>query len=975
MNDHLLSAVRQTAPAYGSVPFWSWNDRLDPEELRRQIRAMKKIGMHGFFMHARGGLETEYLSDEWFACIAASVDEAKKQGMDAWSYDENGWPSGFAGGLLLKDEDNHARYMTAEETEAYPAGDDVLAVYVIADGKCRRATDRDNGPYRVIRERTDSSYVDVMRLDITEKFIAATHEEYKKRLGADFGGAMPGFFTDEPQYYRYAAPYSRSLPAEFRARFGYDLFDALAAVFWEYEGSTAHRYDYFLLIHELYTNHFIRPIYEWCEANGCQLTGHSIEESSLAGQMMCCGGVMPFYQYEHIPGIDYLGRGMQTDLSSKQLGSVCAQVGRKKALSETFACCGWDVSPRELKRIAEMQYAGGVNLMCQHLYPYSERGQRKRDYPAHYSEHNPWYGKMVDFDRHFANLGALLGAGEEVASTLVVHPIRAAYRTYSRLNPGASIAELERDTHELVMWLGTHQVPYHFGDEGMMETLASVEGSRLRVGRCVYDYVVVPKMATLTAHTVQLLRQYQAAGGRLCFVGEIPGEVDARRADLSDLGSNVTLDDIAAAAGVITRTVDGAPIPALRQRIRIADGRRIIFTANITEGDVYGARMVIRDCAGAVGVSTDTWEKFPLCGRRLADGSLEIGLDLPGSASIVILEDADAEMQPILPIGGAKPAIALPTTWTLTESPMNVLTIDHAAVSVDGGVSFTDVRPIERVRDNLLAERYEGTLALRYPFTVSDVPGVAELIWENASVTGVTVNGHAVQATGYLEPDPAFSRADIAQYLRPGENEAVLTMNYYQKPLVYEVLFGHVMESLRNCLCFDTEIECVYIRGDFRLGVDAAQCSDSVRHTVEYAGDFPITASRREIRIADMVRDGLPFFGGTVDAEAVLAWKPGDPTVFRPEGRFAACDVWVRGEYAGCVFFQSEIDLAPWLREGENMLRVRVVTALRNTMGPHHRPDPEPYGVGPNTFSYECEWNGGDCKEYLPRYAFVKFGI
>ena len=69
--------------------------------------------------------------------------------------------------------------------------------------------------------------------------------------------------------------------------------------------------------------------------------------------MMCIGGVMPFYEYEHIPGIDYLGRGLTDDVAPKQLGSACAQLGKKKTLSEMFGCCGWDVSPTELKRIEE----------------------------------------------------------------------------------------------------------------------------------------------------------------------------------------------------------------------------------------------------------------------------------------------------------------------------------------------------------------------------------------------------------------------------------------------------------------------------------------------------------------------------------------------------------------------------------------------------------------------------------------------
>lgn len=51
-------------------------------------------------MHARGGLETEYMGDEWFENVGASVCEAKKLGMHPWAYDENGWPSGFGNSLV-----------------------------------------------------------------------------------------------------------------------------------------------------------------------------------------------------------------------------------------------------------------------------------------------------------------------------------------------------------------------------------------------------------------------------------------------------------------------------------------------------------------------------------------------------------------------------------------------------------------------------------------------------------------------------------------------------------------------------------------------------------------------------------------------------------------------------------------------------------------------------------------------------------
>jgi OPA family glycerol-3-phosphate transporter-like MFS transporter/OPA family sugar phosphate sensor protein UhpC-like MFS transporter len=46
--------------------------------------------------------------------------------------------------------------------------------------------------------------------------------------------------------------------------------------------------------------------------------------------------------------------------------------------------------------------------MCQHLYPYSERGQRKRDYQSHYSDHNPWQPYLKEFNEYFTRLGYII---------------------------------------------------------------------------------------------------------------------------------------------------------------------------------------------------------------------------------------------------------------------------------------------------------------------------------------------------------------------------------------------------------------------------------------------------------------------------------------------------------------------------------------------------------------------------------------
>jgi len=60
--------------AYRGKPFWSWNGQLEIDELIRQIGIFKEMGMGGYFMHSRTGLQTRYLGREWFDCINACTD-------------------------------------------------------------------------------------------------------------------------------------------------------------------------------------------------------------------------------------------------------------------------------------------------------------------------------------------------------------------------------------------------------------------------------------------------------------------------------------------------------------------------------------------------------------------------------------------------------------------------------------------------------------------------------------------------------------------------------------------------------------------------------------------------------------------------------------------------------------------------------------------------------------------------------------
>lgn len=965
-----IREIRENSLEYGSIPFWSWNDRLDPTELRRQINIMHDLRMNGFFMHARGGLETEYLSEEWYDCIRACVDEAEKLGMEAWSYDENGWPSGFAGGILLKDRANWATYLKYETSPGFPEGENILGVYVIENGKCRRVTAPEDGAreYGAVVQCWDESYVDTLRADITEKFIAATHEEYKKRIG--FSNSMPGFFTDEPQYYRWGTPWSEKLPEEFSARWGYDVLDGLAALFVDFDGAKEFRWDYYRLLHELFISNFIKVIYDWCEANGCKLTGHAVEESTLHGQMWCCGGIMPFYAYEHIPGIDYLGRDLQSDIASRQLGSACAQLGKKKAISEMYGCCGWDVTPNELKRIADLQYVNGINLMCQHLYPYSIRGQRKTDYPCHYSEHLPWQHKLGAFNEYYNNLGYILSRGTEQARVLVIHPIHAAYLTYKRAEDAESVRGLQEDFYALNSLLSDRQIPYHFGDEWMMESMAEVQGDRIRVGKCTYDCVVVPAMDTLDASTVRLLKTYMANGGKVHLFGKAPSRIDGRKADLSWLHSTCTVDELAETADVSLEK-DGAKVPQLRQMTRLTEHGRAIYITNLSGEKIESVRATVRNCRRLCALDLNTLELNSLPCEVAADGC-RMTLTFEDSQSWMLLETD--EPAPALPAAPESGRIPLTGGFTLTEKPENMMTLDFAELSYDGE-TWEKSRPILLIRDLLLRRRYRGDVWLRFTFTADELPDGLRMVVEPMRLTSIAVNGAPVILTDEWWLDRSFRTADIAPYVRTGKNEIVLRIDYFQRDYVYYVLYSGVSESLRNCLCFDTEIENIYLVGGFRVLTDPARFTFGERSAVCCDGGFSLAAQKDEIDFSNIVTDGYPFFGGAIEARTTYVYAPGGAATLSLTGRCAVCDVTVNGQFAGTAMFRRNLDLSPWLREGENTISLKMYNTLRNLLGPHHHAEAESYGVGPKSFTLESMWDGETCPDYRERYSFVRFGI
>jgi len=66
---------------YRGAPFQAWNTKLEKRQLLSQIDDFAEMGMGGFHMHVRTGLDTEYMGAEFMDMIRACVEHAETKNM------------------------------------------------------------------------------------------------------------------------------------------------------------------------------------------------------------------------------------------------------------------------------------------------------------------------------------------------------------------------------------------------------------------------------------------------------------------------------------------------------------------------------------------------------------------------------------------------------------------------------------------------------------------------------------------------------------------------------------------------------------------------------------------------------------------------------------------------------------------------------------------------------------------------------
>ncbi len=1009
MDEKFLSDFMTPGSEFRGKPFWAWNGKLDPEELRRQIRIFHRMGLGGFFMHSRVGLDTEYLGEDWFDCVEACIEQADELSMEAWLYDEDRWPSGAAGGIVTRNPDYRRRHLVVDRYDE-PAGfqwtPEVVAAFSanIENNAASRVEPLEPGSENQVRSgrsvlafriETDQptpwhngqTYLDTMNDEAVRRFIEVTHEKYASEVGEDFGGIIPGIFTDEPNYGSVGPerlPWTGRLPEVFRERYGYDLLPHLVELFFDVDGKQVSqpRYHYHDCITHLFVDAFARQIGRWCEENNLLHTGHVLAEETLRSQTRVVGSGMRFYEYMQAPGIDILTEHRRELNTAKQCSSVANQCGRQWRLSELYGCSGWDFSFEAHKAVGDWQAACGINLRCQHLSWYTMLGEAKRDYPASIAYQSPWWEFYDKVEGYFARVHAAMGRGAEVRDLLVIHPIESVWT----MRNDDEIEQYDSIFERLAIVLTSGHVDFDYGDEEMIARRAEIDESGdetvFKLGEATYKAVLIPPLKTIRKSTLDLLKKFHDAGGLLVFVGQPPVYVDALASDEpGELASSCRQVE-AVDESMLTAVADrckrlaitgpgGNELSEVMYMLREDERAFYLFLANtghlprnLLEDSLALDRTVdhpeviitgFGECRGTpVEPDPETGAITEAVAAKNADGwTIKTSLPRIGSRLFVVPKGETSSLKaiPRKDYRDVSSQELNPERWEISLSEDNPLLLDRPRCRIGAG-EWREPEEILRVdcavRDALGIEHRGGRMVqpwarrkrenprsipvqLSYEFGVEHIPsGELRLALERPDVFDIKINGCPVSsdAVSGWWVDRSLETVPIdPALLHRGRNELSLRLDYPED---------------------FSGLEIVYLLGHFGTECEGTELS--------------VIAPPEALVPGDWVGQGLTFYSGSVCYRHRIAppeLKENQQLVVRlGDYRGVAARVLVNGASAGIAAWEpNEVDITEAVAGagGEVELGIEVIGHRRNSHGPLHIAEKWPDWTGPEQFLMEGE--------------------
>jgi hypothetical protein len=994
----LSSQFSNPPKEYTTAPFFVWNGDITNEEIDKDLVSFKNAGSSQVIIHPRPGLITEYLSKNWFELYQHAVEKGKELDMNIWIYDENSYPSGFAGGHVpdeMPESYNKGQGLNMTKADILPDTIDKYYLCLKEEGgiyKDITSTISDEkgktGKYflfsKTYNEKSDwyggFSYVDLLYPGVTQKFIEVTMKGYEKNIGSEFGKTVPGTFTDEPQI---ESPggirWTPDLFDVFLKRWKYDLKTQLPGLYEETGDWKKVRHNYTETLLQLFIDRWAKPWHSYCESKNLKFTGHYWEHEWP--NMRPGGDNMAMYAWSQVPAIDMLFNQWDDSTtkaqfgnvrSVKELASAANQTGRQRKLSETYGGSGWDLSFTDMKRNGDWEYALGVNLMNQHLTYFSMAGARKYDYPPTFDYHEPWWKNYKYLNDHYTRLSLTLSSGKQVNDILILEPTTTAWLYDSYTEESKKPGEIGQAFQTFITTLEKSQVEYDLGSENILKDMGSVSDGRMHVGQASYLTVVIPAMVeNLNWETFQLLEKFIYGGGKLIIFND-PTLLDGSESEevkrIFAKHTSVIFKLKDYSEGNIKKYFNNKNLKfegmtggtIYHHRRMLADGQ-IIFLANSSLTEKAAGSLTTK---GKDVLEMNTFTGSISGYSNEGNGEdVTLSYSIPPAGSLLLFIPYSKMSGYTIPVKPENIVNVLPSVpMKVTRNEENVLMIDfcdlnvgndnikdlntyYAADKVYKYYGFKNGNPWNtsvQFKTNIVDRDTFGLntgFTATYHFKVNGKFDWSKIkaVVERTNLWTVTLNGIEVKPeNGEWWLDRSFGVFNIGKAVKTGDNTITLTTSR---------------------MTIHAEIEPVYILGDF--SVNPAHKGWEI--------DAPVSA----YTTGSWKAQGLPFYswGISYSKEFNIDNADGRWEVDLGSWNGTVAEVTVNGQKATIIAFPPYIsDISGLIKPGINKINVNVIGSLKNLLGPHHN-NPKPGFVSP--------WIWRNVKSYPAGkdYQMVDYGL
>jgi hypothetical protein len=494
------------------------------------IQTYKDLGLGGIVCNV--AFKDYMRSEEKFKVLVDGIEACSKLGLVAWLYDEDGYPSGSAGGLVLKEN---------PAFEALELAYDASRSDPFILRPAYEFTHASNNYYAARR------YVNLLDDRATRSFLAHTHEVYWKRLQPHFGKTIQAMFTDEPSLIAVnlgqipekarqnvpvvdpldpnvralpAVPWGYDLVEQYRNRYGDDLMAQRRSLF---AGDSADdrkvRRQFWGLIADLVADRYFGAIRDWCGKHGIASSGHTLWEEAVMHHPALEGNGLKALGRMDIPGLDVLSSDPEAVLHEGWLAaampaSAAVLTGRRRIMTEVsdFSQKMGGQGPAglpEMQAAAAWQAAWGITEFT--LY-YSIADRPHEKYRA--------YGDYV------GRLNCVLKPARLATEVLLYYPVHDLWAEY---RPVAEPLRLESQTPlaqrlvnsflRLGRTLSRSQVPFTLIDHEFLASAEVAAGGTLKVKDHAFKAILLPDGVELPAAAARVVADFRGKGGQVLADG------------------------------------------------------------------------------------------------------------------------------------------------------------------------------------------------------------------------------------------------------------------------------------------------------------------------------------------------------------------------------------------------------------------------------------------------------------------------